>query len=914
MNRISVPVLMLASLAGIASGQIKIDFHNSTSTEAAMAPASAPTAQGSVVNTSAETWNHVTNASTTTFSFNNIALKSVNGTSSGATLSGTSGYAGNNTNDWATRNKDSVMMEGWFGLAGTESISVSNLPSSYASGFHVIVYGDANDSSGRTMNYRIGSTTRTIQDTGTFNGSYLEGKNYVVFTGLTGTSFTLNGNTATPRSAVNGIAIMPGNPPQPPSIASFNVNDRYVPAGTSVTLSWQCPGAETVTITPGIGTVAAQGTTNVTVAATTTYTLTAGNAQGQVSQTLRVGVGPERPNILVFLVDDMGWQDCSLPFYFENGQPVRTTLNQRYRTPNLEALAARGLRFTNASAHPVCSPSRVTLMTGMHAARHHVTNWTYPLDPRQTDQANTTLNPPPAWRTAGMDADDLAFPKLLQEAGYRTIHSGKAHFGPMAKADGVTPNPSGDPRFLGFDVNIAGWGAGGPGSYASGNQYGTAALWHVPGLEDYYTPVNTNTHLTEALTLEINKSIEESVQHGQPFFAYMSHYAIHAPYEIDSRFSANYPGLSGTMLGHATLIEGMDKSLGDILRKLENLGVAENTLVLFLGDNGAESPNTSSLPNPSAPLKGRKGTRFEGGTRVPFVAAWAKSNASNPFQGEITIPANAHDDDIVTLEDIFPTMLDIAGVPAVPTDGKSLLPYFKGDSQYHRPQEFITHFPHAHNGSFYSTLRQGNWKLIHNYLNRSWELYDLTNDIGEANNLATNPTPENAMRLMRMARHLARELQRYDAQFPTEDATGNARGLLMPDLPLVDSDGDGIPDVGEDANRNGLVDPGETNADNDNTDGDGTKDGDEKRTGTNPLDATSYFRALPRTNDTNGLLIEWPSKPGASYRVESSDHPGASEWDLEAPAVPAANPGNATQYNWPHLSEYERRFFRVRLN
>jgi len=296
-----------------------------------------------------------------------------------------------------------------------------------------------------------------------------------------------------------------------------------------------------------------------------------------------------------------------------------------------------------------------------------------------------------------------------------------------------------------------------------------------------------------------------------PFFAYMSHYAIHAPYEIDPRFSTNYPNLKGTTLGHATLIEGIDKSLGDILQKLDDLHVAENTLVIFLGDNGAETPSTSSLPNPSAPLRGRKGTPYEGGTRIPFVVAWAKANAANSHQIRIPVPRNAHHDDLITIQDLYPTVLDIAGIPhANDTDGCSLLPYFQGKPGPHRPQEFVVHFPHAHSDVFYSTLRQGTWKIIHRYVTRSWELYDLATDIAETNDLAVHPTPENAARLMRLARHLAAELHRYNAQFPTEDSTGTTRALLMPDLPNVDSDYDGLPDLQKDSNRNGIVDPGET--------------------------------------------------------------------------------------------------------
>ena len=610
---------------------------------------------------------------------------------------------------------------------------------------------------------------------------------------------------------------------------SFTVADSGAAGGNPVrgAVNGFRVNADGVAITPDIGSAAGATTGSVTVtpAATTTYALSATNAVGTATATVRVGIGPPRPNILFFLVDDMGWQDCSVPFHFTNGVPVRTALNGTYRTPNLESLAARGLRFGNACAHPVCSPSRVSLMTGMTAARHRVTNWTFPTEPRQVDSANATLDPPADWRMGGMDEADLPFPRLLQQAGYRTIHSGKAHFGPNFRAGGVVPNPSGDPCQLGFDVNIAGHGAGGPGSYASESEYGTAALWHVPGLEHYYTPVQTHTHLTEALTREINQTIAQAVADDTPFYAYMSHYAIHSPYEIDGRFSANYPDLTGTLLGHATLIEGIDKSLGDILRNLDELGVAEDTLVVFMGDNGAETPSTRLLPRPSDPLRGRKGTPYEGGCRVPLLVSWAKSNPSNPFQARLPVPADAWQGDIVTVEDVYPTLLEVAGVscPNAP-DGHSLVPYLQGRPGPHRPQEFIMHFPHDHNDDFFSTLRQGDWKVIWRYLDQTWEMYDLVADMGEANNLARDPTPENAAHLVRLARRLVRELNRYGAQFPTQDADGAVRGILMPAPVRCDTDGDGLPDAQEDVDWDGLVDAGESDPDHPDAARDATPD------------------------------------------------------------------------------------------
>ena len=159
-----------------------------------------------------------------------------------------------------------------------------------------------------------------------------------------------------------------------------------------------------------------------------------------------------RPNIVVFLVDDMGWQDTSVAFHSE-----RTPFNERYRTPNMERLARQGVVFTNAYACSVCSPSRTSLMTGQNAARHHVTNWTLRKGKDQSGQTKR-LRSPEGWRNDGLQPDPALLPQLLHDAGYHTIHAGKAHWG----AEGTAGE---DPRTLGFDVNIAGHCAGGPGAY-----------------------------------------------------------------------------------------------------------------------------------------------------------------------------------------------------------------------------------------------------------------------------------------------------------------------------------------------------------------------------------------------------------------------------------------------------------------
>ncbi|MEM0925348.1 MAG: sulfatase-like hydrolase/transferase, partial [Planctomycetota bacterium] len=443
----------------------------------------------------------------------------------------------------------------------------------------------------------------------------------------------------------------------------------------------------------------------------------------------RVGAADERPNILFFLVDDMGIGDTSVPFLYRDGAAQKIPLNSLYRTPNMEKLAANGRLFTNAYSYSVCSPTRISLMTGQEAPRHRVTTWTHPKSSSiDTGLVKTAeIRSPDGWRVTGIDRSLPLLPRLMKQAGYRTLFAGKAHFGP-------DDTPSGDPKQLGFDVNIAGFGGGGPGSYwgtynYSANHRTGAHVWDVPGLEKYH---GTDTFLTEAITLEMNQAIEKSVRAKKPFFAYMSHYAVHAPWQYpDQRFVDHYPQLDGHGLAFATLIEGMDKSLGDMIQKLEELGVAEKTLVIFFSDNG-------SAWSADGPYREKKGSRFEGGLRVPLIVSWAKPDAQHPLQQDLAIPENSVEHHIVTCVDMMPTLLSLAGanLPAgAIIDGHDLCPYFRGSPGTHRPQEFLTHFPHRHHNSLFSTYRKEDWKIIYNYASETWELYHLREDPLERMNL-----------------------------------------------------------------------------------------------------------------------------------------------------------------------------------
>ena len=295
-------------------------------------------------------------------------------------------------------------------------------------------------------------------------------------------------------------------------------------------------------------------------------------------------VPDNRPNIILFLVDDMGWQDTSLPFWTQ-----RTMYNERYDTPNMEKLAQQGMMFTQAYASSISSPTRCSLMTGCNASRHRVTNWTLRKNTK-TDAVSNTLEVPD-WNYNGIAQAHLttntfiatSFVQLLKDNGYHTIHCGKAHWGAID-----TPGES--PYHFGFETNIAGHAAGGPATYLSERNYGydeagnSTSLSSFPGLEKYW---GTGTLMTEALTQEALKALDKAKKYNQPSYLYMSHYAIHVPIDKDVRFYDKYKkkGLSDKEAAYASLIEGMDKSLGDIMDWLEKNGEADNTIVFFKNDN-----------------------------------------------------------------------------------------------------------------------------------------------------------------------------------------------------------------------------------------------------------------------------------------------------------------------------------------
>jgi arylsulfatase A-like enzyme len=700
--------------------------------------------------------------------------------------------------------------------------------------------------------------------------------------------------------------------------ASLSADSTTVAPGSNVELSWTATDFDTLTLDPGGINAAAltsggSGSTTVTVNATTTYTLTAGrNGQGVQSQvTVATRAPASGPNVLVVLIDDMGITDTSVPFIHDAaGNPVITSFNNFYVTPNMQTLASRGMKFTSAYATPACSPTRASLMTGLNTPRHGIPLVVNPngVDPNRVSPFTETHRPPNDWKRTGFLPSDagVCMPAVLRDAGYRTIHVGKGHFGSIGSF-------AADPAVLGFDINIGGAHMGQPASYTG--TYGVG-----PGLEPYF---NTGVFLTDALTREMNKAIEKSVDDGLPFFAYMSHYAAHTPFTTDPNATGNYAaGISTDHRRFATLIEGMDKSLGSILTKLEQLGVADETLVIFLGDNGSDSPavTTNGLASGAFgdfPLRGKKATAWEGGVRVPMLVSWAKPDLGNPFQTALPIAPGSREDDIVAVWDIFPTILGVSGVtPPQALDGHDLSSYLRGTPGTHRPQRILNYWPGDHYNDFFAIFRDGNWKLIYRFASDIFELYDLATDPIESNNRAASEPN----RVMAMARAMAREFEAgwgpTGRLWPTFTQSGERPypndPLIMPSIPTVDSDGDGIPDNGEDPNSNGLVDPGETQPDSPDSDKDGTPDGAELRIGTDPLSPASFFAATPSVDASGRFIITWPSKPGALYKIESSATLQGS-WSLVADDVPANSAGTATTYDLGPATSPGRTFFRVQL-
>ena len=448
------------------------------------------------------------------------------------------------------------------------------------------------------------------------------------------------------------------------------------------------------------------------------------------------------PNIIVVLVDDMGWMDLSCQG------------SDYYKTPSIDRLAAEGMRFTNGyAACAVCSPTRAAVQTGRYPARIGVTDWIRALFQRGnlgTPDQNPTqyvggknrklLCPPnPFW----MEHEELTMAEALDERGYKTAYIGKWHLGDDAWY----------PHGQGYDENRGGCDYGQPPSYFDPYNQPKhkhpmirAGIPFLPGRE----PGEFLTHREADEAVQLIRQWKD-----EPFFINLGHYAVHTPIQAISEVAAKYKreGKSDIHAKYAAMVESVDDAMERILATLEELNLDEQTMILFTSDNGGLDNN--GRPTENAPLRSGKGYAYEGGIRVPFIVRWPGK-----------IPAGKTSDVPVCSIDIFPTVLDVAGIE-LPTDreidGLSLLPHLTSGGQAAIDRtELIWHFPHyRHAPGPYSILRQGDWKLIR-FDEGIQELYNLQEDLSEANNLAASE-PD---RVQQMGNRLTELLQSMNAKIP----------------------------------------------------------------------------------------------------------------------------------------------------
>ena len=411
------------------------------------------------------------------------------------------------------------------------------------------------------------------------------------------------------------------------------------------------------------------------------------------------------PNILFVFLDDFGWKDTG---YMGS---------DFYETPNLDKLARGGMIFDNAySCAANCAPARACLLSGQYTPRHEIYN--VGTTPRGK-KAHRRLEHIGGKKT--LDPKIRTWAHQLQAAGYKTATMGKWHL-------------SDDPIPYGFDLNIGGTHSGGPpkGYYPPHGK--------VPNLGD----APKGEYVTDRLGDEACKFITENKD--SPWMLYLTHFAVHTPLHAKKELVAKYenkqPGKIHNHVAMATMIQSVDDGVGKIMKTLDELGIRDNTVVLFYSDNGGYGPATDMQP-----LKGYKGTYYEGGIRVPFFVNWP---------GKVK-PGQTCDEPIIGV-DLFPTLCEMAGAklpPGQTNDGVSLVSLFQGKvddlNQDESPRSIYWHFP-AYLQSYgqtwaeqrdplfrsrpCSTIRKGKWKLIQYFESGDLELFDLSQDIAEAANLS----------------------------------------------------------------------------------------------------------------------------------------------------------------------------------
>jgi len=464
---------------------------------------------------------------------------------------------------------------------------------------------------------------------------------------------------------------------------------------------------------------------------------------GCTSITSQAASGPKKKlNFVFILIDDLGWTDLGC-----YGSSF-------YETPNIDRLASEGMRFTEAyAACPVCSPTRGSIMAGKYPARLGITQWIGGSQ-KPTEYADR------------LELEEVTIAEVLKGQGYATGFVGKWHLSPRTadiRADFY-------PDKQGFDVNIGGDWSGAPPTYFYPYKKRNRALETMPpgGEEGEY--------LTDRLTDESLKFIEAN--RDKPFLLYLSHYAVHTPIEskpaLTDKYKAkaeNLPATDGqrsvgvygrynTRLvqdnpAYAGMVQSVDESIGRVMKKLEESGVADNTALIFMSDNGGLSTVPREGPTANLPLRAGKGWLYEGGIREPMFIKWPG-----------VVKEGSVCDEPVTSTDFYPTMLEMAGLGLMPEqhiDGVSLMPLLKNKGKLNR-KAIYWHYPHYHGSGNRPSgaVRAGDYKLIEWYEDNSVELYNLKSDIGEKHDLVKE-MPEKAAELQGM---LGRWLKQMNAKMP----------------------------------------------------------------------------------------------------------------------------------------------------
>ncbi|WP_430809501.1 MULTISPECIES: sulfatase [unclassified Carboxylicivirga] len=407
------------------------------------------------------------------------------------------------------------------------------------------------------------------------------------------------------------------------------------------------------------------------------------------------------PNVIMILVDDMGWTD--LACYGSD----------YHQTPNIDQLASEGTLFTNSySSCNVCSPTRAALMTGKNPARLHLTDW---IEGHKYPWAKLKV---PEWKMY-LDAKEYTLAEAFKDAGYYTAHIGKWHLGETEKDW---------PEHHGFDVNIAGWSKGAPNRNAKNGSKGYFSPYGNPRLNDG----EEGEYLTERLTDQVCKVIQE--QKNKPFFINFWLYNVHMPLQAKENKIQKYVALSDSAKNHynpkyAAMVEHSDDAVGKVVAQLKESGLFENTIILLASDNGGLIGKGKRKITSNAPLRHGKGGIYEGGIRIPTILYAPTINKANDIIHEPVIT-----------EDYYPTLFELAGIHLadknVALDGQSWLPLLEGEQTLKR-DAIHWHYPHYHQEGAvpHSAIRQGKWKLIENLETNSFELYNLEEDLGEKNDL-----------------------------------------------------------------------------------------------------------------------------------------------------------------------------------